>query len=281
MPIFERRSGPALYYEFDDYTDPWKDARHVMLIPGFARSSKFWQAWPPYLSRYYKIIRPDPRGVGRSSPDFDFESGIDLAAYVRDFKDLLDHLGVKEVHLCGESSAGTLSLALAAECPDRVRTLTVISAPVAMSKEDKESALAGYPDRLAALRGMGARGWIEASHAGRRFPADSDPRMLKWTLDEMAATDIELQIAMYKFTSTADAAPYLSRVRAPVLGLYPAGGVITNDEHLHALSTQVKDVRIVRVPSRSHSIQMTDARTCALQMLYFIAQHDGIACDEP
>ena len=280
MPFVERSGKPVLHYEIDDFTDPWKAAHHIILLHGYARSSKFWYAWPPYLSRFYKVVRPDLRGLGQSGKDFDPHTGISVATYVDDFKDLLDHLGVDSVHLCGESSAGTLGLALAAECPDRVRTLTVIGAPVIMTNEDKGSALGGFQDRIEALRKMGARGWLEASHAGRRFPADADPRMLAWTLDEMAKSDLEVQIAMFRWISNADATPYLERIVAPVLGLYSAGGVITNNEQLDVLRSRVKNIRIVQIPSRSHSIQVTDPATCARQVLFFIAQHDGISCTE-
>ncbi len=279
MPFLERSNKPRLYYKVDDFTDPWKAARYIVLLHGYARSSRFWYAWPPYLSRFYKVVRPDLRGLGQSGKDFDPATGINTAAYVDDFRDLVDHLGTDGVHLCGESSAGTLSLALAAECPERVRTLTVIGAPVVMTREDKASALGGYQDRLEALR-KDARGWLEASHAGRRFPADADPRMLAWTLDEMVKSDVEVQIAMFRWISNADARPYLERIAAPVLGLYSGGGVITNDEQLDLMREKIKDVRIVRIPSRSHSLQVTDAAACAQQVLYFIAQHDGIPCSE-
>jgi len=99
MPIFKRAGQPDLHYEFDDYTDPWKtSAPCIMLQHGYARSSLFWRAWVPYLSRFYRVIRLDLRGLGQSSRDFDLGQGISLAAYLEDFTDLLDHLGVDSVH---------------------------------------------------------------------------------------------------------------------------------------------------------------------------------------
>jgi len=149
-----------------------------------------------------------------------------------------------------------------------------------MTEEDKKSSLAGHPDRVTALRKMGSRGWLEASNAGRRFPADADPALLAWTLDEMGKSDVEVLIAMFRFVSTVDAAPYLPRIAAPVLGIYPAAGVITKDEHTDLLREKVRDLRMVRVPLRAHSLQIVAPATCALEVLYFISQHDGIVCRE-
>lgn len=280
MPYLKRANSPTLYYEVDDYTDPWRDAPWVMLQHGYARSGKFWRPFVPYLSRFYRVIRMDLRGLGQSGLDFDLTRGFTLESYVQDFTDLLDHLGVDSVHYCGESSAGTLGIGFAALRPERVRTLTVISSPVAMSEEDKKSALAGYPDRVTALRAMGARGWLEASNAGRRFPVDADPALLAWTLEEMGKSDTEVLVEMFRFVSNVNTEPLLARIQAPMLGIYPTAGVITNDEHTDLLARHVRDLKLVRINRSAHSLQIVAPATCALEVLYFISQHDGIVCRE-
>ena len=158
MPFLERPLQPRLYYEIDDYTDPWKDAPYILLLHGYARSGKFWRFCVPYLARFYKVIRLDLRGQGQSDSNFDLDKGINFEAYIDDFTALLDHLGIESAHCCGESSAGTLGLGFAAERPQRVRTLSVISSPVFMTEVDKQSALHDHPDRVHALRAMSARG---------------------------------------------------------------------------------------------------------------------------
>jgi 3-oxoadipate enol-lactonase len=280
MPMLQRENGPALHYEVDDFTDPWKNAPYIILQHGYARSTKFWRAWVPYLSRFYKVIRMDLRGLGQSSKEFDLTTGYNLNALLADLTDLLDHLGVETAHYCGESSAGTLGMAFAAERADRVRSLSIISSPVSMTEEDKMSSLGGYPNRVAALRALGSRGWLEASNAGRRFPADSDPALLDWTLDEMGKSDTEVLVELFKFVSSVDAAPYLPKITAPVLAIYPQAGVITKEEHTDLLRDKIKNLKMVRVPLRAHSLQIVAPATCALEVLYFISQQDGIVCRE-
>ena len=119
MPLVERRGAPALYYELDDYTDPWRNAPYIVLQHGFARSSKFWYQWVPYLSRFYKVIRTDLRGLGRSSKAFDLTTGFTAANWVGDVEAILDHAGADSVHYCGESFGGILGMVLAATQPAR------------------------------------------------------------------------------------------------------------------------------------------------------------------
>jgi 3-oxoadipate enol-lactonase len=280
MPLLQRKNDPALHFELDDFTDPWKDAPYILLQHGYARSSKFWRAWVPYLSRFYKVIRMDLRGLGQSSKEFDLTTGFNLKSLVGDFIDLLDHLGVERVHYCGESSAGTLGMAFAAECAARVRSLSIISSPVAMTEEDKMSSLGGYPNRVEALRALGSRGWLEASNAGRRFPADADPALLNWTLDEMGKSDTEVLVELFRFVSSVNAQPYLAKITAPVLAIYPKASVITKEEHTDLLREEIRNLRLVRIPLHAHSLQVVAPATCALEVLYFISQQDGIVCRE-
>ena len=67
-PIPPRTSAgkPDLHYEVDDFTDPWKHAPVIILQHGFGRSSNLWYRWVPYLSRFFKVVRPNLRGFGGS-----------------------------------------------------------------------------------------------------------------------------------------------------------------------------------------------------------------------
>jgi 3-oxoadipate enol-lactonase len=280
MPALKRAAHPTIHYEIDDYTDPWKRAPIMLLQHGFARSHRVWSAWVPYLSRYYKVVRADLRGMGLSSRDFDLKSGISLEAYFSDFNALIDELGGGPVHYCGESLGGILGMAYAAEHPGRLRTLSIVSSPVHLHGKDHKASTYGYASREEALRAMGPRGWAEASNAGRRFAPDADPGMMKWLVDEMGRSDVEVLVATYNFISGYDALPYLARIRTPMLGLFPTNGPIAGDEQIDLLKAKVPHVRIVRLPTRYHAINTSHPATCAQQVLHFAAQHDGIACHE-
>ena len=80
MPLLKRRGKPTLHYEIDDFTDEWRNAPYLVLQHGYGRSGRFWRSWVPYLSRYYRVVRPDLRGLGQSPLDFDPHSGINVEA---------------------------------------------------------------------------------------------------------------------------------------------------------------------------------------------------------
>ena len=117
-----------LHYVVDDYTDPWRTPGTILLLHGNAESSVAWYGWVPQLAPWYRVVRPDMRGFGASTPmPRDFPWTLDLL--IDDFCQLMDTLGVERFHLVGAKIGGTIARVLAARRPARVRTLTVVGTP--------------------------------------------------------------------------------------------------------------------------------------------------------
>ena len=279
MPILKRSGQPALHYSVDDFTDPWKKAPCLILQHGYGRSGKFWTSWVPYLCRFYRVVRPDLRGLGQSEAPADLESGLSVANYVSDLAALIDTLGAP-VHYCGESLGGILGMVLAAEHPEKLRSLSLVAAPVLINKDTQRTFAFGHATWQEALRTMGSRGWADAANSATRFPEGTDPGLLAWYADEMGKSRVEVLERMSRIASSVDATPYLGRIRTPALGLYPAQAPVTIQEQEKTIRAGIRGIRMVHVPSRHHAIQNIMPATLARQVLHFIAQLDGVLCDE-
>jgi pimeloyl-ACP methyl ester carboxylesterase len=70
---------------------------------------------------------------------------------------------------------GILGLALAARHADRIRTLTLVSAPVFIEQQMKERYSLGRGPRIEAMQEMGIREWVAATTRRTRLPADRSP----------------------------------------------------------------------------------------------------------
>jgi 3-oxoadipate enol-lactonase len=266
-----------LHYVVDDYTDPWKNAPYILLQHGNGRSGAFWYSWVPYLSRFYRVVRPDMRGLGKSSADFDLKSEFTLEHCVEDLVTIIDALGAPSVHVCGESAGGMVGIAFAALHPQRARTLTLVSTPVHIPRERRVTygmtGISEQTDRDA---------YIEATNRSMRFPADADPGLLDWYKREFQKNRADVQASMAAgLVNSANMLPYLPRVQAPVLGLYPSEGPITTPEQKQMLRDNLKSVRLVQLPGAFHKVQLVYPAACARQLLHFAAQHDGLAPREP
>lgn len=149
MPLLKRNAKPTLHYRIDDCTDPWKNAPVLILQHGYGRSAKFWTSWVPYLSRWYKVVRPDLRGLGESPVEFDPAdpvNGLSAENFIGDLLDVIDAVSPERpVHYCGESLGGILGIVLAATHAARVRTLTLVAAPVTIPKSTQTTFAFGHP----------------------------------------------------------------------------------------------------------------------------------------
>src|SRR6478609_3170753 len=57
-----------MHYRIDDFTDPWLQPQTILMLHGNAESGLAWYAWVPKLARQYRVVRPDMRGFGESTP---------------------------------------------------------------------------------------------------------------------------------------------------------------------------------------------------------------------
>lgn len=278
MPIVKRANKPDLFYELDDFTDPWKNAPFILLQHGFGRSSKFWYRWVPYLSRFYRVVRADLRGFGQSSKNFDLQSELTIGDYVSDLEAILDQVGAESVHYCGESLGGIIGQIFAAERPKRVRTLSLVSAPVFLNADFMERSKFGFDSWEEAMRKLGAKGYSLAKNKGDRFSGDTDPCLMQWFAEEQGKSEVEVMIAVQRGVARISAEPWLPRIEAPVLVIYPSEGPITSPEQEALLKNHVRNLTLLHLPSKHHNLHLIRPAECAQHVLYFAAQHDGMSC---
>lgn len=280
MPHVIRKGQPSLHYRVDDFTDPWVDAPHLILQHGYGRSSRFWYQWVPYLARFYKVVRPDLRGLGDSGKDFDPAHELTAQNYVEDLRAIVADLGDRPVHYCGESIGGIVGAAFAGTYPHLVKSLTLVSAPVFFSENAKRDYACGHASWSQAVRAMGPKAWLEQTNSSSRFPPDMPRGFLDWYNDNVAAAGVEMLAGMADFALNGNVTPFLPRIEAPTLVLYPTGGVVANNEQRKVLEDNIRDVRFLHLPTRFHMIHYIQPALCARQVLNFAAAIDGRVCDE-
>src|SRR5262245_48265618 len=89
MPMVPVAPAYQMYYEVDDFTDPWETPATILLLHGNAESGDAWYGWVPHLARRFRVVRPDMRGFGRSSP-MPREHPWTLDALIVDYVALMD-----------------------------------------------------------------------------------------------------------------------------------------------------------------------------------------------
>ncbi|MES2563969.1 MAG: alpha/beta hydrolase, partial [Pseudomonadota bacterium] len=150
-----------MHYVVDDFTDPWIKPDTILMLHGNAESALAWYAWVPHLARRYRVVRPDRRGFGQSTPmpkDYEWSFDVLIDDHIR----LMDALGIERFHVVGAKWGGTLARVFAARCPERVATLTVAGTPAAarpggtvipkLKQEFEERGLSDWARRTMGMR---------------------------------------------------------------------------------------------------------------------------------
>ena len=276
MPMIQAKDGTPLNYAVDDHTDPWERRPVLILLHGNGRNAQFWYQWVPYLSRDFQIVRPDMRGLGKSI--FADGSAVDLSveSLIEDLLEIISALGVDKVHFCGESMGGILGLVLAAQHPSLIKTLTLVSTPVFIEEEMKERYALGYTSRIEAMEKLGIRKWVSETTKITRLPADENPGLYEWYVDEFSKGDPDLQVRMSGIVNQANVTDILKDVKVPVLGLYPGEGQITSKSQERLLQNSLSDFSMRKLPTNYHMVQLLFPAVCCEQLMDFCLGHDGL-----
>ena len=108
----------------------------VFMIHGLGGTSNVWHAQRGVLARSFNVVCPDLDGSGRSP----LSGALSIAGFVADIVALQDALGIASAHLVGHSMGTIICQHLAAEHPNRVKSLALLG-PLAEPPEPARKAL--------------------------------------------------------------------------------------------------------------------------------------------
>ncbi len=269
MPVLRIDHELEMHYVIDDYTDPWRDAETILMLHGNAESGAVWYGWVPHLARYYRIIRPDMRGFGRSTPmRSDYPWTLDRI--VEDYVELLRKLDIPRVHLVGAKLGGTVARRFAARHPDLVTTLTVAGTPP--PNRDERKAL--MREWIADFEKNGVEPWARRSMAGRlgsRFPKEG----AEWWIALMGSTKTSTQVGFMAAIPTSNIVADLPRIQCPTLVITTEGSALGTVEATREWQKMIPHSELLVLPGDSYHVAASDADRCAQETLAFIQRCGG------
>jgi 3-oxoadipate enol-lactonase len=269
MPTISAAPGMVMHYEVDDFADPWHDRDTILLLHGNAESSAAWYAWVPHLARHYRVVRPDMRGFGASTPmPRDFRWTLDIL--IDDFSRLMDMLGVRRFHLIGAKIGGTIARAFAARRPSRVISLTVVGTPPPL----REGAAERAPELAEEFETKGVEHWALRTMAGRlgsTFP----PEGTEWWIKFMGRTAVSTQIGFMKTIACADIRADLPNIQCPTLVITTDGSGLASVDETKAWQQQIRRSSLLVLPGDSYHVAASHAERCTEAALDFISRHSG------
>lgn len=237
----------ALYYETTGRGPA------LVFAHGLGGNQLSWWAQVPHFRDHFTCITYAQRGFWPSTGTPDpARNADDLAA-------LLDHLGVTDVRLVGQSMGGWTVMDYAARHPERVRVIVFAATPGSLDHSELRRILAAH-----AAASPAAALWERGIHpaAGERMAREQPA--LHYLYREIDALSVGLDkeavraaLARHKPTTPA----MLTALTMPVLCVTGEEDVVVPPAAVELLAPLLPNARLERVPAAGHSVYFERAET--------------------
>lgn len=243
----------------------------VLMIMGLSFPLEMWNRALPEISRSYRAIVFDNRGVGRS----DVPRGpYRIAGMARDALAVMDAAGVKSAHVLGASMGGMIAQELALRNPDRVRSLLLGC-----------SSCGGFRARPPNLRRVPIfrnwRGMTSEQRARAVVPMLYAPTTPKEIIEEDLQVRLKRYPTMKGILYQAMAIPFwssyrrLPKLRIPTLVMHGEKDRVLPPLNGKRLAKRIPGSKLVMIPNAGHML-LSDAPELAMRtILGFLEEMSG------
>lgn len=249
--------GVKIYYQD---TGPAKNPIPILFLHGFGSSSHTWDVWAKDLSSEYRVISVDLPGFGLTGED---PSGIYTdQRSVEVIEAFLKELQIPKVVLVGNSMGGKFAWQFAAQYPDQVSKLVLIS-PDGYASPGIEY---GKKTEIPAIANLYRYFFSKSFLVMNLEPAYANPKSLNDDLvnryhDLMLAPGVRGAIlARMQQTVLQDPAPFLSKIQTPTLLMWGEKDAFIPVSNSEDYLKVMPNVTRVILPNIGHLPQEEQAR---------------------
>ena len=119
--------------------------KQILSVHGITANSRFWDCLASALSPYHRVIAMDLRGRGLSDKP---PTGYSIENHCKDILALMNDQGLKRPVLMGHSLGAFISLAFAAQNPEKIDRLILVDGGGKLSKAQMAKVFAGIKPSL-------------------------------------------------------------------------------------------------------------------------------------
>ena len=242
----------------------------VILSCSLGTDRTMWDPQTPALMERHRVVRYDLRGHGCSpAPDGPYvisDLGEDLLA-------LMDRIGIEQASLCGVSIGAMTSIWVAANAPERVRSLVLCCTSARFGAEAAEV----YRGRAQTVRDQGVDAVADGA-LERWFTAgfrQSHPELMARIRRGLTDTSSEGYAGCCEALAALDLHPALPSITAPPLVIAGAQDPATPPEHGRAIAHAIPGARFELIEGAAHLANIEKAEQVTPLIVGFIDAEEG------
>lgn len=240
-----------------------RDGTPVLMLHGWPDSARLWRYQARALADAgLRVLIPDQRGFGGSSRPTDV-AAYSMSNQLRDAQAVLDHAGAARAHVIGHDWGSALGWLLGAHLPDRVASLTAISAghPAAFLDAGLRQRARSWYMLLFLFEGIAERFLSDDDWARFRRFVGRHPETENWIVDLSRPGALTASLNWYRANMPAEA--YLQDeantppVTVDVMGIWSTGDFALLEEQMTGSEKYVKgEWRYERIDDSSHWVPL-------------------------
>jgi pimeloyl-ACP methyl ester carboxylesterase len=274
LPGFRTSDGILIRYRLDDFTPPWRPGETVVLLHAAMGSMQRFRQWVPHLLDRYRVLRWDMRGHGDSEAPGE-QGALSVPRMAQDLIEMLDHLGLRRVHLVGSSTGGIIGMQAAVTWPQRFASLASFAAIPGLRPSTGHH---DYGDWTQGLEQEGVAAFLRRTIRQRFDPAQVEPGFVDWFVAESARNDPRFLARFVRMMAGGDFGDRLKEIRCPSLFVVPGADPVHSMEN-YAVLRSVPDHRFIVYEGMAHNITDALPDRCAADLRRFLdaLPRDGAA----
>ena len=224
----------------------------LLFSNSLATDLSMWDDQVSYFSQWYRVVRYDTRGHGKSEPA---AAPYNLSTLAEDVRSLLDALGIAAVNYCGLSLGGMIGQLFAARYHQRLLSLSLCDSAAKLRREVWEKRIA-----IAHKDGIGPL--VEPS-LGRWFTQpfrDKNPALIEGIRQMIKGTSVNGYIGSATAIMEMDNFPQLPRIATPTLIIVGSKDPATPPSDSEMMHQKIAGSRMVVIEDAAHlpNIEQTD-----------------------
>lgn len=240
-----------LYYEIHEQPGPEQTGETLILIEGLGYFTWMWYRQVPELSRHFRVVVFDNRGVGESdTPDVPYT----IRMMAEDLAGLMARLGISKAHILGASMGGFIAQELALAYPEKVDRLVLLctspggprAIPMPTETVKALTSVAGL-DPAAMLRQMMAPA-LSADFA--RGHSDELDKIVSWRLAKPQPRYAWQR--QYDAVNGFSADGRLDGIKAPTLIMTGMDDRVLPAGNSRLIAEQIQQAKLVMMPGAGH-----------------------------
>lgn len=249
--------GKAQYLRLDDFSMTYEDHGEglpALFIHGFPLNRKLWEPQIKALSSHARILAPDLRGHGETTP---LSGAYSMTALADDCHALLEALVIdRPVVVCGLSMGGYVAFEFYRQNPKRVAGMILaatragVDTPEGKSNREKVAAKAEEQGTGAVVADLLPKMMSPKTTANNR-------ELVAWVESMMLETSVEgIAGASLGMKDRPDSRELLPQIRVPVLILHGEDDQLFPPSEAEAMHSAIKKSRLVILPDAGHLLNL-------------------------